>query len=156
MLTLHEARDILPLKPPSEEVSLKLASQAILVVVIVASVAGAIFLIARNSGSGVNMEILLPTVTPPQSVESKVYVTGAVAAPGVYTVGPDSRLADAIDAAGGATEDADLAAVNLAARVTDEQHWHIPRQGEASAPVRAGPPGSPRLWPGVVRVGSSA
>ena len=136
MLTPHEARDILPLKPPSERVSLKLASQTILVAVIVATVAGAIFLIARSSGSGVNMEILLPTATPPQSVEARVYVTGAVSAPGVYTVGPDSRLVDAIAAAGGATEEADLAAVNLAARVRDEQHWHIPRQGEARAPVQ--------------------
>jgi competence protein ComEA len=48
-----------------------------------------------------------------------------------------SRLDQVVQAAGGATEDADLAAVNLAARVGDEDHWHVPRQGEEAQPQQA-------------------
>lgn len=48
-----------------------------------------------------------------------VHVTGEVAEPGVVEVPPGSRVRDAIDAAGGATGDADLSAVNLARIVED-------------------------------------
>ncbi|MGB9594353.1 MAG: helix-hairpin-helix domain-containing protein, partial [Anaerolineae bacterium] len=54
---------------------------------------------------------------------------------------------DAVQAAGGATQDADLALVNLAARVADGQQVHIPRVGEkapqksqaTAIPTLAGP-----------------
>lgn len=36
-----------------------------------------------------------------------------------------------IQAAGGATEQANLTAVNLAVRLRDEDHWHIPSWNEA-------------------------
>ena len=62
-----------------------------------------------------------------QAAEIKVYVTGAVASPGVYAVEAGSRL----------EHDADPEAVNLAARVEDEQHWHVPRTGERAAPSPA-------------------
>ena len=60
----------------------------------------------------------------------RVYISGAVLSPGVYAVIEGDRLTRVVEAAGGATEDADLAAVNLAVRVADEDHWHIPRLGE--------------------------
>ena len=53
----------------------------------------------------------------------------------------DGLLARVVEAAGGATEDADLGAVNLAARVADEDHWHIPRLGE-TAPAETPPAGA--------------
>ena len=43
----------------------------------------------------------------------KVYVSGAVARPGVYTLQEGDRLEDAVDAAGGATPGADLSAVTF-------------------------------------------
>lgn len=64
----------------------------------------------------------------------RVYVSGAVQNPGVYRLGPDHRVADALSAAGGATTDANLDAVNLAERVKDEEHYHIPRVGETPPP----------------------
>jgi competence protein ComEA len=64
-------------------------------------------------------------------VELQVYVSGAVINPGVYTLRAGARLVDALAAAGGATAEADLAAVNLARRVRDEEHYHVPRVGEA-------------------------
>lgn len=62
-----------------------------------------------------------------QSRTISVQVSGEVAAPGVYDLDPDARLEDAIRAAGGATSDADLAALNLARRVRDGEDIEIPR-----------------------------
>ncbi len=50
-----------------------------------------------------------------------VYVCGEVGNEGVYTLPEGSRVADAIDAAGGALEDADLRQLNLAETVQDAQ-----------------------------------
>src|SRR5713226_7030824 len=60
-----------------------------------------------------------------------VHVDGAVAFPGVYDLTSDSRVFDAIDVAGGATDEADLSGLNLAARVNDGQKLVVPAQGQA-------------------------
>ena len=61
-----------------------------------------------------------------------IHVTGAVAWPDhVYTLPEGSRVADAIEAAGGALEEADLSRLNLAAYLKDGQRIRIPFQGEA-------------------------
>ena len=65
----------------------------------------------------------------------KVYVSGAVVKPGVYTLQEGDRLVDAVDAAGGATSGADLSAVNLALRVADERYYYIPELGELPPPA---------------------
>ena len=67
-----------------------------------------------------------------------VYITGEVAAPGVYIINDGSRLANLILIAGGPTARADITAVNLAALLRDEQHWHIPARDPATAPLPAG------------------
>jgi len=69
----------------------------------------------------------------------KVYVSGAVVKPGVYTLQEGDRLEDAVDAAGGATSGADLSAVNLALRIADERYYYIPELGELP-PLAASPP----------------
>lgn len=69
-----------------------------------------------------------------------VHVAGAVRAPGVQRVQPGSRVVEAVDAAGGALDDADLARVNLAAHIEDGQQIYIPRVGE-EPPVPAGASG---------------
>ena len=56
----------------------------------------------------------------------RVYVAGAVQKPGVYTLNPGDRLADAVAAAGGIAATADLAPVNLALKVQDEGRYLIP------------------------------
>jgi competence protein ComEA len=65
-----------------------------------------------------------------ESSEVVVHVAGAVHHPGVQRLGVGARIVDAVDAAGGATEDADLARVNLAAPVEDGQQVYLPRIGE--------------------------
>jgi competence protein ComEA len=48
-----------------------------------------------------------------------VEVRGEVAAPGVFALSPGARLQDAIQAAGGLSNEADLSTVNLARRLRD-------------------------------------
>lgn len=76
------------------------------------------------------------TATAPPVVG--VYITGEVAAPGVYIINEGSRLANLILIAGGPTAQADITAVNLAAVLRDEQHWHIPIRSPDAAPLPAG------------------
>ncbi len=59
-----------------------------------------------------------------------VHISGAVARAGLLELKDGDRLFDAIDAAGGTTEGADLDAVNLSQKLTDESRIHIPLQGE--------------------------
>lgn len=58
------------------------------------------------------------------------YILGDVAMPGVYTLGAGARVQNLVAAAGGAGSDADLARVDLAARVSDGQEVYVPRVGE--------------------------
>jgi competence protein ComEA len=69
-----------------------------------------------------------------ESARIYVHVAGAVRRPGLMTMSAGSRVADAIQRAGGPGPRADLTAVNLAARVADGQQIVVPRAGGASAP----------------------
>lgn len=60
-----------------------------------------------------------------------VDVAGAVGAPSLVTLQADSRVGDAIEAAGGFAADADAARVNRAAKLQDGQQVYVPRMGEA-------------------------
>lgn len=75
------------------------------------------------------------SASPVPEVLVVVDVGGAVARPGVYQLPAGSRVADAVDAAGGyaATVDAGLVdrQLNLAAPVTDGQKIRVPVRGEA-------------------------
>ncbi len=61
-----------------------------------------------------------------------IYVVGEVKRPGLYHLPLDSRLVDAIRAAGGATAKADLQAINLAAIAEDGTEIVVPSIGESS------------------------
>lgn len=60
-----------------------------------------------------------------------VHVTGMVASPGVYELPKGSRIKDALAAAGGAVEGADVNALNLAEVLSDGQKIVVPKPGEA-------------------------
>ncbi|MBR6459435.1 MAG: helix-hairpin-helix domain-containing protein [Actinomycetaceae bacterium] len=64
------------------------------------------------------------------SADIVVYISGAVAAPGVYTLPAGSRVNNGVEAAGGLSQDAQSALVNLASTLSDGEHIHIPAQGE--------------------------
>jgi competence protein ComEA len=65
--------------------------------------------------------------------ELRVDVAGAVVRPGVVAAAPGERVADAVARAGGATADADTAAINLSRRLVDEDHIVVPRKGERAS-----------------------
>ena len=69
----------------------------------------------------------------------RVYIAGAVRQPNVYTMQPGDRLVDALAAAGGASQAANLEAVNLAVRVRDEGYYYIPSQAITSKIVAETP-----------------
>jgi competence protein ComEA len=62
-----------------------------------------------------------------------IHVTGAVRRPGVYRLPAWARLDMAVKRAGGPAPGADLAGVNLAAKVADGQQVVVPRGGAAGA-----------------------
>jgi competence protein ComEA len=59
-----------------------------------------------------------------------VHVAGAVLLPGVYELRPGSRVDDAVQGAGGATPDAELGRINLAAPLVDGDQIYVPAVGE--------------------------
>ncbi|MGB3375767.1 MAG: SLBB domain-containing protein, partial [Microbacterium sp.] len=62
-----------------------------------------------------------------------VHVLGEVAHPGLYILDPDARLVDALAAAGGTLDTADLKAVNLARPLSDGEQVVVPAQGQSTA-----------------------
>lgn len=110
---------------------------AALCVVFTVAVLFIVTLLSRGSATApIEIHPPVPTQTPgpgPSPCPLKVYVTGAVRAPGLVQVVPDARVQDAIDAAGGPAPDADLANYNLAAPVFDGQHLQVPVVGEVEA-----------------------
>ena len=71
----------------------------------------------------------LPALPDPQAKSSSTS-PGPSPPPGVLTLPASSRVTDAITAAGGALEDADLDTINLARPLTDGEHIRISRIGE--------------------------
>jgi len=72
-----------------------------------------------------------------------VHVLGAVNEAGIVELPMGSRVVDAIAAARGPTDDADLGSVNLARIVVDGEQLVVPRVGEVPAPhAGAGAAGS--------------
>jgi competence protein ComEA len=66
-----------------------------------------------------------------------VHVAGAVANPGVYHLQEDSRVIDAVGAAGGVLDTADENALNLAAKIFDGQKIYVPKKGETISQPQA-------------------
>ncbi len=76
------------------------------------------------------------TLAPPSSTVGEptsavvVHVAGAVVSPGVYTVPDGARVHDAVLAAGGPIDGADLDRLNLAAHLGDAERVYVPLVGE--------------------------
>ena len=70
----------------------------------------------------------------PETEESLlVYVSGAVRNPGVYRLPLGSRVYEALDAAGGLTQEAEEGLINLAEPLTDGEMIYFPKKGEDSS-----------------------
>lgn len=85
-----------------------------------------------NASGGADAPVVARHDETPAPVAIAVYVTGEVVNPGVYTVPAGERLTNVVELAGGATENADLDRINLAAYVSDAAHYRIPAMGDTS------------------------
>lgn len=127
------------------------AARVALAVGVVAAVVGGGFVVLRRQPAPAP-ELSIPTVSVPPATATVAPTTrgrvvahaaGAVSSPGVYELEPGARIEDLIAAAGGATADADLDRLNLAAAVADGERVWVPRAGEEAPPtVLSGDPAS--------------
>ncbi len=110
------------------------------------AVLGGVLFISRQPASQ-PIEILPPPTLQPTltSLPSptpgplRVDVAGAVRTPGVYTLPAPSILADAIAAAGGPADDADLDRINKAVPLQDGMQVYVPHVADVTTPQPVNP-----------------
>ena len=73
----------------------------------------------------------------PEQDQITVDVKGAVKSPGIYDLPVGSRVHDAVQKAGGLTEEADSKSLNLAQKISDEALVYVPTKGEEAASQQA-------------------
>ena len=126
-----------------DHVSWKIIGMALVIVAVIAFCGGNLYQEWRAEGEGLTLvqedatagETAADSAAPENaSGEVVVHVAGAVSSPGVYTLPADSRVDDAVRAAG-ATADADLSQLNLAQKLADGQKITVPAAGETPAPA---------------------
>jgi competence protein ComEA len=94
----------------------------VLMGVLAGLLAGGVLWVSASNPSGEPVA-LLPTSTPGMIV---VYVSGAVAQPGVYSLPEGSRIEAAVSAAGGFVPGAEEEQINLAMPLVDGQQVDVP------------------------------
>ena len=99
-----------------------------------------------SGGPSAEAPASVPAVTAAQR-PTRLYVdvAGAVRRPSLYILPPNSRVMQAVLAAGGPTAAADMDAVNLAQPVTDGEKVFVPKLGASP------PPNIPATLPGAAR-----
>jgi len=108
---------------------LRLRLLAVLSVVCAALAAGVGWAVLRPAGAATSARpgAAASALDPGQPAMALVFVSGAVARPGLYHLSAGARIADAIAAAGGITADADPSRLpNLAARIHDGHQVNVP------------------------------
>jgi competence protein ComEA len=104
----------------------------------------ALAIAVRSFGHGGASRPAVPLVHPSRTAHATrartvvVDVVGAVRLPGLHSLAPGTRVADAVTAAGGATVKADLALVNLAAPLADGEQIVVPVRGAAQPAAGGG------------------
>ncbi len=101
-------------------------------------VATSAFFVVR--GTSQEIEVIAPELTTVESVAAvTVDVAGAVNQPGVYSLPINSRVIDALKAAGGSVKGADLSDINLARVVKDGEQVYIYPPQKTGSSVRISP-----------------
>lgn len=78
----------------------------------------------ENPGGQAQAQVAAPR--PEKKARATIYISGAVQNPGLYQVEPGIRYQEALEVAGGATEEADLTRVNLARKCKDGSQVNVP------------------------------
>ena len=130
--------------PPRRRLRLSIGAGVVLALVVLSAAVG--FGILRGQAAPVDSLPLSEVgATPGPTGELYVHVLGAVARPGLYVLDLDARLVDAVAAAGGTTDDADLTAVNLARVLADGEQIIVPTVGATADASGAAAPGDGRI-----------
>lgn len=85
-----------------------------------------------------------------ENIESEpwvIYITGEVRHPGIYEVEPGSRMYQAVEKAGGLLAEADRTGVNLARKLEDGCHVHVPARSEKNVEIETFVPDSQQSTP---------
>jgi competence protein ComEA len=107
-----------------------------------AVVAASIFLI-NGVTAGPSEKVAVSAELPADQVVVKaatiyVHIVGEIVAPGIYELDSGARIVDVIFVAGGFSEKADQASVNLAREVTDGEQVVVFRVGQAPSSTMGG------------------
>ncbi len=133
---------------PALTVSQRRAAAALVLLAVVLVLAARHLHGARGAAPAVPL-VTVPRARSPVARQVVVDVVGAVRRPGLYKLREGTRIADAVERAGGATRKADLAQVNLAAPLADGEQVVVAARGAAgTAAGAAASPGSAGTSPG--------
>ena len=99
------------------------------VLLLVVLVVGGRFLAGAGATSSPDAAVVVEPIRAEAPPPVVVHIVGAVRRPGLYRLRSGKRVADAVARAGGASEDADLGLINLAAPVADGQQVIVPARG---------------------------
>ncbi|WDM43036.1 ComEA family DNA-binding protein [Microbacterium luteolum] len=133
-----------PPPAPRRRLRLSIGAGVVLALVVLSAAVG--FGILRGQAAPVDsLPLSEAGATPGPTGELYVHVLGAVARPGLYVLDLDARLVDAVAAAGGTTDDADLTAVNLARVLADGEQIIVPTVGATADASGATAPGDDRI-----------
>ena len=139
------------LKARLEELVGRRVDTGLLLLVVAALVAGGLFVWSRRAPAAIAPPAIPPppdaAASPATTVQLLVHVAGAVRRPGLYALPAGARVADAIEAAGGATPRADLGLLNLAEPLLDGS--------KVDVLTRAARPGAPVAGPGAAPAAAS-
>ena len=115
--------------------SLESQHRKIIIILVIVILAGGAYWMAKHFHPAlflgepdfiVETEAAPPPPTPTPKSEIVVHVTGAVKSPGVYYLSAGARVHEAIEKAGGRTDQADIHSLNLAAKIRDGQQIDVP------------------------------
>ena len=160
-----------PAQPPGPRWRVGLGA-AVVVVLVLLAVTVAVSAVAARGGAGETAVTAAPTpvggegdvasgpgssasVAPGAPGSVFVHVHGHVQRPGLYELPAGARVVDVVAAAGGLTETADEAGVNLARPLVDGEQLRVPAPGDPAAPSNGAGGGGPgaAAGPGGAAVG---
>jgi competence protein ComEA len=112
----------------------------IIIVLIIAAILGYLYVSSAENNISINAsdnssdsDESVKTAETEEIIIYRVHVAGYVNNSGVYDVPSDYRVIDAIELAGGATDEAYLDAINLAAKIKDAERIYVPSKSEKNS-----------------------
>ena len=133
-----------PTTPSKKQTYMRVVVAAITIILAIA-----LYLIWRSPATPASPSITQQTLSSVSSNSPtdtsgviQVYIVGAVKHPGVYTLPADARVYQLLQAAGGPLPNANLVALNMAAKLSDGQEVYVTVVGEVPPTYLGGVPGT--------------